>query len=399
MTKKELPSIHDIVSYDLEDCTPSQLQAMDALQDCLAKRERLFLYWMGGVRAGKSYGAAILLNEHIRNRENTLYMVLHYTSTQAINIYGAYIMNVAKAMGYEAKLSRAVADPHVSIQPGNHKVLLRGADKMGRDKNIQGLTLDGLIVDELPLLNREAVHQAEARVSKPGGMRVYTSNKQSPYHWTVDYYVKRIQQGKIKGVVLDCDVTQNQHIDQSYIDERMGEYEGKTLTRFIKNDYSLDNDPIFKVPIQSFPNPKGKKVASLFAHEFGLEVIEAIWLDHDGKKHLWINNAISVGLDADWRPDDPLAMILLNRSFPRIGRRLRFLRNHVKGYNPEYSQPRTELLSMACNQGLLSIAPTEEPLLQAVNTYHEPGRYDMPIAVAFEALAYQFRHLVSHDHS
>ena len=384
----------ELKPFDLENSTESQQEAMGVLKQYIGKDDRLFIYWMGGVRAGKSFGAAMMFLEHARHRERAEYLVLHYTQNQAVMIYGKYLELIGEAMGYEVKIYRGSANPHARVNPGNHTFLFRGADKAGKDKAIQGMTLDGLLCDELPLLHRDTVHQAEARVSRPGGLRVYTSNKQSPYHWTVKYYIERIRLGLIKGVVLDCNVTGNPHIDQDYVNERKGEYQGNTLTRFMDNKFTLDKPPIYYIRSKK-PKKKeltSQQIVSIFAHEFGYELIEGTWCNVDNKAVLWLTKGKSLPPDHVWRPYKGDPIIMMNRGFPRSARVLRGLRHRVKGYRPEYSQPRCELLRMAGEAGAIWADPNQEDLMQAIQTYADPGCYDMPIVIALEALAYQFRH-------
>ena len=165
----------------LATSTPSQKEAWNYTAN-LKPNERGFIYWMGGVRSGKSFGSVMCLLEHMRTRKDKTYMVLCYTQSQGLTIFGKEIEKQAKTMKIECKVNRSAANPRVVFKDSGNEILFKGADKIGRDRNIQGLTLDGLIADEIPLLNKDALHQAEARVSGIGGIRIYTSNKTTPYH-------------------------------------------------------------------------------------------------------------------------------------------------------------------------------------------------------------------------
>ena len=198
----------------LETSTPSQKQAWEYTSK-LKPNDRGFIYWMGGVRSGKSFGSVMCLLEHMRTRENKTYMVLCYTQSQGLTIFGKEFERQAKTMNIKCKVNRSAANPRVVFTDSGNEVLFKGADKIGRDRNIQGLTLDGLIADEIPLLNKDALHQAEARVSGIGGIRIYTSNKTTPYHWTTKYYVNRLEANKIDGLLLDSQIEDNPNVDAS----------------------------------------------------------------------------------------------------------------------------------------------------------------------------------------
>ena len=394
--------------FSLDTATDGQRRVMTALAAAIEANQRLFAWWMGGVRSGKSFGAAMAFLEHCRHRDDAMYIVLAYTASQAAKIYGQYFLDIGKAMGMTVHYSRATSDPKIIVWPdgrpykrgmdGGNTFLLRGADKEGRDKAIQGLTVDGLLADEVPLLHRATLHQAEARVSKPGGLRIYTSNKQSEYHWTAKYYLKRIQDNDIEGMVIDSHISENTHIDSAYIAERESEYEGNTLKRFMANEFGLDGTPIYPVGISEVPKVEGEPVIAIYGHPGGYEVIVARFKRQPTE--------LTMTAAASYSPTEDIValvaktaerpgVILLNGEQPLLARSLRQAGFTVKGYQSGWKPAYGEILATACRKGWLWMLGSQTSLVEAVRTYDRPGEYGFPVVQAMEALSLLLRPLVA----
>ena len=394
------------------DLTAGQTQAYRAVTEAVAKQQRLLLWWSGGVRSGKSYGTTLCFLEHQRNRINALYLILAYTQSQALKIFGKYFQTIGEDMGFTVKVTGG-NQPSITVWPdgspykkgkeGGNVFMIKGADSTGRDRNIQGLTCDGLLADELPLLNREAVHQAEARVSATGGLRIYTSNKTSEYHWTVKYYINRIKEGSIQGKIIDSPISENPHIDQDYISERCSEYTGNTLTRFMENQFTLDGRAIYNVKIRedlSDNDLTGKLYFSIYGHPNGYEIVKAYQVGQT--IHLvdvW-SLAVSENLIRFLKEQaggKKPSRVMVNRSQSVLARWLRALQWPVTGYFGPNDARVQELLLKATGEGLVSMDVRSMALIEAVRTHHKPGVYDFACIVAVEALGFLLRsHLLTH---
>ena len=383
-----------IQDFPLDGCTPSQREVMAYVNSL--KGSRGLVWWMGGVRAGKSYGSCIAMMAHQASRSKRQYMVLAYTAGQGLQIFGSALQEIGEAMGYECKLTRG-ANPRLAVVETGNEFLFKGADKEGRDKSIQGLTLSGLIVDEVPNLLKDAIHQAEARVSDPGALRIYTCNKTSPYHWTTKYYLNRLKEGKLNGLVVDCSLEDNPHIDSEYAEELSREFEGSTLTRFIDNEFTLDHQPLYNTSLTILPwfEVVSQEIVSIYGHHRGFEYIRAKLGHNKGEEPmgLMLYGAGTVAVYEDI-PIEHGDRILLNQSQSIVAKRLYRRGHHVQGYRDSYSQPESEIMVAACKAGQVSIA-MESSLVEPVMTTHKPGDYRWPIMRAFEALALPLRSHVS----
>jgi len=371
----------------LMEYTPSQEEVLSIVQNAVDTKRREFVYWMGGVRAGKSYGSALAFMLHQKYRRNGQYIVLAYTATQAHNIYGPYFEAIGEQMGVDVKVKQwkiEVGDGNVFFLKGGHG---------GGDRTVQGMTCDGLLADEVVLLDRDSLHQAEARVSKPGGLRIYTTNKSNKYHWTAKYYIKRIENGSINGNVIDCTIEENQYIDRDYIAERSAEYDGNTLKRFMDNEFTLDGKPIYNVMLA---NDKtflpGEYAYIVYAHPQGVETLKVARYYNEGDVCVHIEDGYSNDNDFDiltFLPNGRASgMILLNNEASGLCRSLRRSGFYVRGYRVQTNEERAQRIITACREGRVTLNEQAEDMIEAIQTYSEFNRSDFPIMTAFEAIAH-----------
>lgn len=379
-------------AFPLDKATPSQKEVMAYVHDRIVSGERGFVYWLGGVRSGKSFGTAMAFMEHQSHRRDANYLILAYTQTQALTIYGAYFRTIGEAMGLDVKVTSG-AKARISIPETGNVFLVKGADSEGRDKAIQGLTVAGLIADETVLLNRQALHQAEARVSDNGALRIYTSNKANEYHWTSKYYLKRIKSGAIAGKVVDSVVADNSHVAADYVAERSAEYTGDTLTRFIDNEFTLEGRPLYDIRL-GIKKDRGYVMVTIYGHPAGFEILvssvgsllmftDAVSLDIGEDPIKWIREHVP----QCWR-------LLLNGDQPLLARRARRYGISVKSYREHYMSSYNEVLARACARKLVWVDPKHEGLVEAIRTYYRPGEYQFPMVRAVEATGMMLRSLL-----
>ena len=381
-------------AFPLETCTPSQLEAIDYVKDCIESNGRGLLYWLGGVRSGKSFGSTILMLEHARHRRDCKYIILGYTAPQMIEIYVPYFKKIGEMMGLDIKVSRALGNQKITIKDNNVDFLIRGADRPEKAGTIQGLTLEGMLADEVALLDRDTLHQAEARLSGDGAFRAYTSNKTSPYHWSTKYYIDRIREKAINGKLLDCVVNDNPHVNTDYVNERRKEFTGDTLTRFIDNKFTLDATPIYKVSThfiseEDIIKQAGHKraLSFIFAHEVGYEVIQAYLLNGDMFIFRGISSARYVELSEAkiGKPDN--RTVFVNCNHPTFGQWLQRSGYKTAGYLPDFKQWKLQTIQNCCADSRIMVDRNCSDLMEAIMTYSKPGYYEMPIMVAFEGMA------------
>lgn len=356
-----------------KEYTPDQAKVMEYVRKRIKQGKRTFILWYGGVRAGKSTGAAEAIFEHAKNKSGAVYGCGAYTSTLAADIFASKFEALAAANNME--FHSTLGGRHMFTTFGDNRVVYVGGSILGRDAAVQGLTWNGLILDELPNLQKTFINQCEARVSEPGALRVYTANKYNPYHWTTKYYYERAKNGKINGKLFDSNTEDNQHLDKSFIDERLNEYDEVTRARFIENEFALDKPAIF----QPLPAQNAE----------GTPILTVIYGADNGTTH-WVTvrkNADYMTLaDAgefqshEWagHMDGLAPLVLVNSDRPALARELRRKGVRIKAYKADFEPRRVEATQLLMGEGKLRLNTDLDELVEAIDVYHTGGHYMEP---------------------
>ena len=224
--------------------TPTQARVMEIVDAAISDNRRQLILWYGGIRAGKTYGAAMAIARHAAAREGGLYGIGAFTLRQIWGAIEPVFFRMAEADGIHYRVVKYGGDPRIEF--GDAKLMAFSGGEAGGAERIQGLTLDGLFLDELANLDRDFVMQAEARTSADGALRIYTSNKPDTYHWTTRHYYRRAQGGLIEAELIDADTGDNQHLDPNFIAERESEYDDFYRARFLSNRFVSEGLPLYR---------------------------------------------------------------------------------------------------------------------------------------------------------
>lgn len=363
--------------------TKSQARVMRHIKAYHSRGERLFILWFGGVRSGKSFGATLGLAEHSRHRSGRLYGLCAYTQRQAIAIYVPALEYAASKMGLsdrDFKVNRSASNPRVKF--AENEFLIFGGSDVGKYKAIQGLSLSGLLADEIPILDREFLMQAEARVSDEGGVRLYTANKTTPYHWTTKYYLNRIRRKEIKGEFIDSHTSENPHIDAGYIAERESEYDEIHRTRFMDNEFALDAEPIYQFGVTDAK--LDDDIVIIWQSDRQTESITA------SKMARGEYVITDYGLGFPYPPTN--TRILINSDRPILSRHFSRKGYKVRNYRGEYLPRIGEITQLAGKMGRVKLWGGLENrdmdiLQEAIETHSHAGVYKSNVIRCVETLA------------
>lgn len=109
----------------------------------------------------------------------------------------------------------------------------------GRDESsaalIQGMTLGGVMFDEVALMPRSFVEQALARCSLEKAKYFFNCNPEHPYHW---FYVEWIKKRREKNVLyIHFKMEDNPSLSKSVIDRYKKLYSGAFYERFVEGKW------------------------------------------------------------------------------------------------------------------------------------------------------------------
>ena len=153
----------------------------------------------GAVRSGKTLCLSLsFILWSFARFENQNFALCGKTVTSLRRNLVMPLMQVLGEMGFtcEHKISQGIL--LVSYQGRQNRYYLFGGKDEGSAALIQGITLAGILLDEVALMPRSFVEQALARCSVEGSKFWFNCNPEHPFHW---FYTEWIKQHRRKNVL------------------------------------------------------------------------------------------------------------------------------------------------------------------------------------------------------
>ena len=114
---------------------------------------------------------------------------------------------------------------------------LFGGKDEGSQSLIQGVTLAGVLMDEVVLMPRSFVEQACARCSVTGSKIWFNCNPESPHHWFYLEWIKKADERR--ALYIHFSLEDNPSLSRSIIDRYKRMYSGDFYRRFILGEWVL----------------------------------------------------------------------------------------------------------------------------------------------------------------
>ena len=360
--------------------TPSQQKAIDLVSDYGADNRRLFILWYGGIRAGKTYGMVRAGIEHSLTRENSNYIVAGYVLRSLLNNVSPYFSEICKEMDLKFKLVSGGVNPRIEI--GTNKFLFYGGDRAGRSNNVQGATAVGLLIDEFELLDRDFVKQCEARISKAGALRIYTSNKGQPYSWAKKEYFDRANSGEIDAIVIDSNPDENTFVKEDFWDEKNSEFDEYYRTRFIENKFALLMEPLYTPKRQELDASFVLDMSTIYSYgkdHFTIPIYKSI------RDKFLIGEIQHKEFPISVHEIPQIGLVLVNSTASRLAKELIKKRFTVRGYNDLFHPHKAEICQRAFGFNRVGVLEDAKETIEHLDRYAIPGMTENPAVSAIES--------------
>lgn len=141
------------------------------------------------------------------------------------------ILPVLRELGFECneKYSRNLIE--ISYSGKTNRFYLFGGKDEGSAALIQGMTLAGVLLDEVALMPRSFVEQALARCSVEGSKLWFNCNPEHPMHWFHEEWIKKREEKNC--LYLHFTMKDNPSLTQSVIRRYEKLYSGAFYERFV----------------------------------------------------------------------------------------------------------------------------------------------------------------------
>ena len=153
------------------------------------------------------------------------------------------ILPVLTQMGFEVK--EKMSSNYLQIRYGdkvNTFYLFGGKDESSASL-IQGVTLCGVLLDEVALMPRSFVEQALARCSKDGSKFWFNCNPEYPAHWFYREWIKKAKEKKV--LYLKFLMKDNPSLQENIRKRYENLYSGSFYRRFVKGEWCAQSGAVY----------------------------------------------------------------------------------------------------------------------------------------------------------
>lgn len=141
------------------------------------------------------------------------------------------LLPVLNELGFDCKLKYSENCMEIACGGRSNRFYLFGGKDESSSALIQGMTLAGVLFDEVALMPRSFVEQALARCSVEGSKFWFNCNPENPQHW---YYKEWIQNAEQKNALyLHFCMEDNPSLSKQMLARYRGLYSGTFYERFV----------------------------------------------------------------------------------------------------------------------------------------------------------------------
>lgn len=186
----------------------------------------------GAVRSGKTLCMSLSFAAWAMGSFNhTSFAICGKTLTGVRRNLTDRLVSDLKSFGFEVeqKLSRNYFD--VSFRSVTNRFYIFGGKDESSASLIQGMTLGGVLLDEVVLMPRSFVEQAIARCSLDGAKLWFNCNPDNPSHWFYTEWIKKATEKN--ALYIHFDMTDNPSLSRKTLKRYRSLYSGAFYQRFV----------------------------------------------------------------------------------------------------------------------------------------------------------------------
>lgn len=180
------------------------------------------------------------------------------------------LLVVLREMGFESRERYSENYVDIFINERRNRFYLFG----GRDESsaalIQGMTLSGLLLDEVALMPRSFVEQALARCSVEGSKFWFNCNPEYPQHWFRQEWILKKKQKNV--LYIRFKMEDNPSLSEEIIERYKSLYSGPFYRRFVEGEWVAAAGTVYPSMTQdnAFCSvPEGKAQRYIISCDYG----------------------------------------------------------------------------------------------------------------------------------
>lgn len=228
----------------------------------------------GAVRAGKTVIMGLSFVIWAMQKGSGLnYALCGKTVSSATRNLVEPLTEMLKLRGYKVVHRKTEGKLIISFGGNINTFYIFGGKDESSASLIQGVTLAGILMDEVALMPRSFVEQACARCSIAGAKFWFNCNPEGPRHWFKVEHVDKWKERKYVRIHFDLD--DNPSLDEDTKERYRTMFTGIFYRRFILGEWAFADGVIYSnVPEQCFyTNTEAKKVLPIKVQEHDIHPI------------------------------------------------------------------------------------------------------------------------------
>lgn len=196
-------------------------------------RDRDAIICDGAVRSGKSLCMFISFVTWAQSsfRDSSFAICGRTASSVRRNILTPYLP-VLGQLGFNCKYQSTLGKVTVEFGGSENVFWIFGGKDEASQALIQGMTLSGVMLDEVALMPRSFVEQALARCSVEGSKFWFNCNPSNPSHWFYNEWIKKCKQKN--ALYLHFTMQENPSLSKEMLKRYENMYSGAFYERFVK---------------------------------------------------------------------------------------------------------------------------------------------------------------------
>ncbi len=198
----------------------------------------------GAVRSGKTLSMSLsFLCWAMCNFQHTSFAICGKTITSAERNLIRPLVSVLEGSGFHIRqfLSKHYLD--VTVAGRSNRFYLFGGKDESSASMIQGMTLGGVLFDEVVLMPRSFVEQALARCSLPHAKLWFNCNPENPYHWFYQEWIQKLEQKN--AFYLHFTMDDNFSLSETVKNRYKRMYSGIFYDRFISGKWTISEGVVY----------------------------------------------------------------------------------------------------------------------------------------------------------
>lgn len=187
----------------------------------------------GAIRSGKSLCMFVsFIVWAMTNFKNASFAVCGRTASSVRRNLIVPYLPVLSQLGYRCTLKLSGGNIKVRMHGYENTFWIFGGKDEASQSLIQGMTLSGVMFDEVALMPRSFVEQALARCSVEGSKFWFNCNPSNPAHWFYNEWIKKTDSKR--ALYLHFSMEENPSLSKEMLQRYENMYSGAFYERFVK---------------------------------------------------------------------------------------------------------------------------------------------------------------------